>query len=120
MSIGEKLKKLRHNSKKTLREVSEAFGVSLNSVYRWEHDLCAPKKTVVRKIAQYYDVPYEWLTGGGIEDVNTKCDDCILNPERSTEQKILKMLKKLSANSKYKILGYIERMCVEEEDEIDL
>jgi len=120
MSIGEKLKKLRQNSKKTLKEASEVFEVSLNSVYRWEHDLCAPKKSVLKKIAEYYDVTYEWLMSVSMAEETTKCDDCILNPERSTEQKILKMLKKLSASSKYKILGYIERMCVETEDETEI
>jgi len=117
MSVGERLRNLRLNTKKTLQEQSEILSVSLNSVYRWEHDLTLPRKPVLRKIAAHYDVPYEWLTNGNsIEEYNGKCDGCILNPDRNTEQKILKMLRKLSDNNKYKILGYIERMCVEGED----
>ena len=119
MNIGEKLKKLRQNAKKTLKESSDMFGVSLNSVYRWEHELCSPKKSILRKIAERYDVPYEWLVNGSENEEQEKCDECILNPERSTEQQILKALKKLSPGSKYKILGYIERMCVEEENEFE-
>jgi len=117
MSVGERLRGLRLNMKKTLQEQSEVLNVSLNSVYRWEHDLTVPRKQVLKKLAAYYDVPYEWLTNGTSgEEYSGKCDGCILNPDKNTEQKILKMLRKLSDNNKYKILGYIERMCVEGED----
>ena len=122
-SIGERLKRLRLMTKKTLDEESKIFGVSLNSVYRWEHNLCVPRKSITMKIASYYNVPVEWiLNGDGIlngkngEEKN-KCDDCILNPERNTEQKILKMIKKLSNNDKYKIIGYIEHMLLENKNE---
>jgi transcriptional regulator with XRE-family HTH domain len=114
MNVGERLRNLRLNMKKTLKEESEIFNVSLNSVYRWEHDLSVPRKSVLKKIADYYDVPYKWLVHGGDVEGDTDCDVCILNPERNTEQKILKMLRKLSPNNKYKVLGYIERMCVED------
>ena len=117
MSVGERLKKLRLNTKKTLKEESEIFDISLNSIYRWEHDLCVPRKSVLKKIAEFYGVPFEWLLNGGGKEENLKCDSCILNPENNTEQKILKMIKKLSENNKYKILGYIERMSVEGENE---
>jgi transcriptional regulator with XRE-family HTH domain len=63
MSIGEKLKNLRLNVKKTLKEQSELFNVSINSVYRWEHDLTVPRKSVLRKISEFYDVPLEWFLG---------------------------------------------------------
>ena len=118
MSVGERLKSLRLNMKRTLQEQSELLNVSLNSVYRWEHDLTIPRKPVLKKIAAYYDVPLEWLIhGSASEEYDGKCDGCILNPDKNTEQKILKMLRKLSESSKYKILGYIERMCVEDESD---
>ena len=72
---------------------------------------------MIKKIAEYFDVPYKWLLQGGDVEGNNDCEVCILNPERNTEQKILKMLRKLSPNSKYKVLGYIERMCIENDDE---
>ena len=119
MNIGERLRNLRLNMKKTLKEESEIFSVSLNSVYRGEHNMSVPRKSVLKKIADYYDVPYKWLLhGGDAEGDTTDCDVCILNPERNTEQKILKMLRKLSPNSRYKVLGYIERMCVEVDGEV--
>jgi len=61
VSIGKNLRILRINSKKTLREQSETFGVSLNTVYRWEHDLAEPRKSTLRKIAAFYGVSLSWL-----------------------------------------------------------
>jgi len=118
-SIGERLKKLRLSTKKTLNEESKIFNVSLNTVYRWEHDLCIPRKSTLRKFADFYNVPIEWILNGDgnitVDIDNNKCDDCILNPDKNIDQKILMMLGKLSNNSKYKIIGYIERMYLEEE-----
>jgi len=132
-SPGTRLKKLRLNARKTLDDQSKLFNVSLNSVYRWEHDLCVPRKSVLRRIANFYNVPFEWIlngegtgvkilasdeengenTGSENKEEENRCEGCILNPERNTEQKILKMIRKLPNNNKYKIIGYIERMCLE-------
>jgi hypothetical protein len=179
--------------KKTLKEESDIFNVSLNTIYRWEHDLNVPRKSVLSKIASYYDVPFSWLLQGNVvgEDkatstskatcncnckgyskcsgqvsppchaefkvsppshaeprlsklgmntmqantipsvqqvrrssaglgMNTMCSSSIiLHPESPTEQKILRILRKLPDTSLYKVLGYIERICVEDiEDEL--
>ena len=125
-SIGKRLKKLRLSIKKTLDEQSKIFNVSLNTVYRWEHDLCGPRKSTLEKIAAFYNIPIEWLINGGESgnidiasdadtDDNNKCDGCILNPDKNIDQEILMMLKKFSNNNKYKIIGYIERMYLEGE-----
>ena len=120
-SLGKRLKKLRLSVKKTLEEEGKIFNVSLNTVYRWEHDLCVPRKSILMKIAVFYNVSYDWLVNGNIPEnkgnILSKCDNCILNPETSAEQLILTMLKKLPVNDKYKIIGYIERMCEEEKEE---
>jgi transcriptional regulator with XRE-family HTH domain len=115
MSTGERLKRLRLSLKKTLKEQSEIFNVSLNSVYRWEHDLCAPRSVILKKIAAFYGVSYEWLLTGNDKKETLKCDSCILGADKAIEQKIIRMLNKLSENNKYNIIGYIERICVEEE-----
>jgi len=118
MNIGERLKKLRLNAKRTLKEESELVNVSLNTVYRWEHHTSSPRKSSLIKIANLYSVPLEWLVHGvsaGEEDNGG--NGYVLNSESITEQKIFKMLRKLSSSRKYKLLGYIERMCVEEGDD---
>ncbi|MCL1792615.1 MAG: helix-turn-helix domain-containing protein [Oscillospiraceae bacterium] len=115
MNIGERLKKLRVEMKKTLRETSEIFSVSLNSVYRWEHDLCIPRRSMLKKIATYYGVSYDWLLTGAEKKGFGKNGESSAGETNSVEQKILKMVSKLPENYKYNIIGYIERMCMEEE-----
>jgi transcriptional regulator with XRE-family HTH domain len=122
MGIGKKLKDLRIRTKKTLKNESEIFNVSINTIYRWEHELTVPRKSSLKKIAAYYNVPLEWLLSDSDSSAkeNTKCEFCILNPENpynNTEQLLIKMFRNLPDNKKYKILGYIERIYVEDIDE---
>ena len=118
MSIGEKLRYLRIKTKRTLKEQSEIFGVSLNSVYRWEHDLTAPKKSTLRRISEYYEVPLEWLLREDADDdiFERAHQSTTARPDDSIEQQLLKMFRKLSENKKYQILGYMERVYVEDMD----
>jgi transcriptional regulator with XRE-family HTH domain len=104
VSLGEKLRNLRHKTKMTLQEQSEIFGVSMNTIYRWEHDLAVPRKSMLKGMADHYSVPVEWLLS----------ESAAASLVSETEQKLLGMFRKLSENSQYKVLGYVERMCVEE------
>ena len=104
MSLGEKLRSLRQKSKKTLQEQSAILGVSMNSVYRWEHDLAVPRKPVLKLLADHYNVPLDWLLS----------ESAAASLVSELEQKLLSMFRKLPENNKYKVLGYVERMCVEE------
>ena len=104
MSLGEKLRSLRQKGKKTLHEQSALLGVSMNSVYRWEHDLAVPRKHMLKTLAEHYSVPLDWLLS----------ESAAASLVSDIEQKLLCMFRKLSDNSKYKVLGYVERMCVEE------
>ena len=104
MSLGEKLRSLRLKTKKTLSEQSRLLKVSMNSIYRWEHDLAIPRKPMLRRMADYYGVPLDWLVMEG--------SSASLVSE--VEQNLLGMFRKLPDNNRYKILGYVERMYVEE------
>lgn len=117
MSIGKRLRNLRLESRKTLKEQSEIFGVSLNSIYRWEHDLAAPRKTALRKMATHYRVSYEWLKHGNAvcDDPEQGCGD--LNYKNDVEQQLLGMYRLLPDAAQYKILGYVERVYIEAMDE---
>ncbi|MCL2775279.1 MAG: helix-turn-helix domain-containing protein [Oscillospiraceae bacterium] len=116
MTVGERLKDLRINARKTLKEESDIFNISINTVYRWEHNLTAPRKSIMKKISDFYGVPLKWLLyGNSSGEENTKCENCSLHPENYAEQQLLYMFKKLSENIKYKILGYVERIYVENE-----
>ena len=104
MSLGEKLRNLRLKAKKTLQEQSEILGVSMNTVYRWEHNLAVPRKIMLKGLAEHYSVPLEWLLS----------DSASASLVSDLEQQLLSMFRKLPDNSKYKVLGYVERMSVEE------
>jgi len=104
MSLGEKLRNLRLKTKKTLSEQSKLLKVSMNSVYRWEHDLAMPRKPMLRTMADHYGVPLDWLLS----------ESATASLISEIEQNLLGMFRKLPDNSRYKVLGYVERMCVEE------
>ena len=104
MSLGEKLRNLRLKTRKTLHEQSKILNVSMNSVYRWEHDLTVPRKAMLRIMADHYAVPLDWLLAEG----------SAASLVSEVEQNLLGMFRKLPDNSRYKVLGYVERMCVEE------
>ena len=113
MNSGERLKYLRRKAKRTLEEQSEILGVSLNSVYRWEHELTAPKKKTLQKIADIYNVPVNWLLQDNDADDAGETPGAVPLPESNVELQLLSVYRKLSEVDKYKVLGYIERICVE-------
>ena len=103
MTLGEKLRNLRLKTRKTLHEQSRLLGVSMNSVYRWEHDLAMPRKPMLRTMADYYGVPLDWLLS----------ESASASLVSEIEQNLLGMFRKLPDNSRYKVLGYVERMYIE-------
>jgi len=116
MSVGEKLKQLRIKGRKTLKEQSQILGVSLNSVYRWEHDLAAPRKSMLRKIAYLYEVPLEWLLQESEGEEYIRHAGDVIYFDQSIEQQLLRFFRRLSDNEQYKVLGYVERLYVESID----
>jgi transcriptional regulator with XRE-family HTH domain len=112
-TFGGRLQSLRKTTNRTLKEESELFDVSLNSVYRWEHDMTLPRRAMIRKIAEFYGVTYEWLLNGqATERMNTQYGE--EDASSGTEKQLLRMFKNLSYNSRFKVLGYVERICVED------
>jgi len=104
MSLGEKLRSLRLKTKKTLTEQSKILKVSMNSIYRWEHDLAIPRQPMLRRMADYYGVPFDWLVLEG-SSASLVSD---------LEQNLLGMFRKLPNGNRHKVLGYVERMYIEE------
>ena len=112
-TIGSRLHGLRRSAKRTLKEECEIFDVSLNSVYRWEHDLSVPKRSLLRRIAEFYGVNYDWLLYGA-ENEDKPAAEKRDEAENGIERKLLNMLANLSYDSKFRVLGYVERICIEE------
>ena len=109
MTIGEKLKSLRLGTKRTLKQQSMVFNVSTNSVYRWEHDLATPRMSMLKKIADFYEVPFSWLVS---EQVVDETHDLNGNKMLSngTDQQFVKLFRKLPIQSRYKAIGYLDRL----------
>ena len=110
MNMGKRLKGLRQDKNLTLKEAGAVLGVSLNSVYRWEHDLAVPRKEMLNKMADIYQVSLKWLLYG----VNGEEGYIVMHPDEEFEQNLLKICRRLPENSRYKVLGYAERMWIEE------
>jgi len=114
MNIGKKLYNLRKKSKKTLKETSEILNVTINTIYRWEHDLTIPRKGILQKMADYYQVSFDWLLSNDSGKDTNECYYCTSNAQNNLEQQLLAMFKELSEENKYRVLGYIERIYVED------
>ena len=112
MSIGERLNDLRLKMKRTLKEQSEVLGVSLNTIYRWEHNLTVPRKSSLTKIASLYNVSLDWLINGNMPEESHK--PLSIYPEDDAEHLLIRMFRELSDYNKYRTLGYIERIYIEE------
>ena len=104
MTLGDKLRNLRLKDRKTLKEQSLLFGVSMNSIYRWESDLTVPRKHILMSMADYYSVTYEWLLA----------ENTAASLVSDVEMRLLSMFRKLSDPGRYKVLGYVERVCIED------
>lgn len=104
MSLGHKLRGLRMKTRRTLFEQSKLLGVSMNSIYRWEHNLTIPRKPTLQKMADFYCVPLDWLLS----------DESAASLVSGDELDLLSMFRKLPSISRYKVLGYVERVCIEE------
>ena len=112
MSLGDKLKTLRLRENRTLKEQSGIFNVSMNSVYRWEHNLAVPRMPVLKAIADFYKIPLEWFFLENTE--RNGAEHGVHHASSSIEQQLVNTFRKISDSSKYKVLGYLERMCIEE------
>lgn len=63
ISIGEKLKMLRHQRKVTQAKVSDAIGISVQALSRYENDRAEPDIEVLSRLALYYQVDINYLYG---------------------------------------------------------
>lgn len=115
MNLGEKLRYLRRDKDLTLEKQSELLGVSLNTVYRWEHNLTRPRANVLRKIAKLYNVSPEWLAEENEESLTGGDAGQAAPRDLDTERHLLRMFRSLPTNERYLVLGYAERICLEKE-----
>ncbi len=63
LNIGESIKKLRKERDITQEEFAEIFGVSCQSVSRWENGLCYPDIEMIPAIAAFFGISADKLLG---------------------------------------------------------
>jgi len=106
MSLGDRIRYLRKSKKLTLAELATILGRSINSIYRWEHDLAIPKKSAIEAITKYFKISQEWLLSGGA---------IILQYEKTSHEKdisieelaLIRGYRRLRPSDKATIQGFI-------------
>ena len=63
IKIAENLQMLRKEKKITQEELAEVFGVTSQSISKWELGLSCPDITLLPKIAQFYEISIDELLG---------------------------------------------------------
>ena len=100
MSLGDKLRVLRRKTRKTMGEKGITLNVTMNTVHRWEIDSAVPRKTMLKKISDYYGVPVCWLL--------SETSSASLAAE--AEKNLLAMYRAMPDNYRNKVLGFVQRM----------
>ena len=62
-TFGERLRELRKRRRMNRDELGDILGVSGNAITAYETGKRNPRKEVIDKICEYFDVRYDWLTG---------------------------------------------------------
>lgn len=68
-TFGERLRELRKRRRMNRDELGDNLGVSGNAVTAYETGRRNPRKEVIDKICEFFDVRYDWLTG--VSDIKT-------------------------------------------------
>ena len=59
----DRLKQLRVQNNITQKKLADILNVSQNAVYNWENGKCEPSIDMLKKIANYFDVSFDYLIG---------------------------------------------------------
>jgi len=95
-----------------MKEESKIFDVSENTVYKWEHNLNVPRKSVLKKIAYFYSIPFEWLLHGDTVEAEENSEYTVFILNREDERELIEMFTRLPNIKRYKIIKYAERILV--------
>lgn len=61
--MNEKLKQLRKDKGKTLKEVAKEIGISLSAYSNYEQGIREPSYDILKKICDYFEVTADYLLG---------------------------------------------------------
>lgn len=115
MGIGKRLREVRKSKFITLQEVNRDLGISysnLAEVEREEHGITAD---TLKRLADYYKVPIEYLTGYTDSISPDKNKSTIRDEFDLLDISIFEELKKFSVDEKKEILDYIKYLLAKKE-----
>lgn len=61
IEFGKRLRSLREREKKTQQQIAEILNVTTRSYVKWENGDCLPNTHALNKLAEYYNVPTDYL-----------------------------------------------------------
>ena len=103
LKIGEKIRTLRLQQKKTQEQLADRLGVSYQSISRWENEITYPDIEFLPSIANYFSVSLDYLMGQ---------DDA---EKRKAIEKQIKQIPNMSENDEDELIGLI-RACRREKE----
>lgn len=104
--LGERLKELRFKKRITQVELSEALGVSQQTIGTWETNKASPKLEMLKTIADYFEVTTDYLLERDNEEKGFTLSE--------EQAKVLFYFGELNAANQQKVFGYMEGLLYEE------
>ena len=117
-----RLKELRIQNVKSQKDLAHILNVSQNAIYNWENGKREPSLDMLKKIADYFEVSFDYLMGFEDHRVFNPMDlmtglpyvydylgiDCRYVP--NTESKMIYFFRKLNDEGQEKALDHIEML----------
>jgi transcriptional regulator with XRE-family HTH domain len=117
-----RLKELRIQNVKSQKDLADILNVSQNAIYNWENGKREPSLDMLKKIADYFEVSFDYLMGFEDHRVFTPMDcmrglpyiydylgiDCRYVP--NTESKMIYFFRKLNDEGQEKALDHVEML----------
>ena len=63
MIIGSRIRELRLEKELSKTQLAEAIGVDIKAISFWENEVNEPKASYIVKLAQFFNVPTDFLLG---------------------------------------------------------
>jgi transcriptional regulator with XRE-family HTH domain len=63
-TMGDRIRRARMNAGYKQQDIEDETGISRNSITAWEHDARMPSAALLRVLANYLNVPVEWIIQG--------------------------------------------------------
>lgn len=116
--FGERLKLIRLEKKLSLEELGKIIGVSKTTLSKYERGMREPKITIINNLAEYFEVPVEWLIGYDEKKFNNITT--IYNELKPPRQKVVYKFAERQLQEQNKKPKVVPPPTIEEDKEIEI